>query len=109
MEICTVLLWFNPFLYIIRTELKVIHEYAADAHATAETDSYVYAKLLLTHISGRAVALAHPFFKNQIKRRITMITKNNKNKKTLLGRFMIFPILLIFICLFTFKLQTISL
>ena len=34
-----------------------------------------------------------------------MITTNNKNKKALLGRFMILPLLVIFICLFSFKMQ----
>jgi N-acetylmuramoyl-L-alanine amidase len=105
MELCTILMWFNPFLHIIRFELKAIHEYAADAFVTAETDEYAYAKLLLLNMSGASVALAHPFFKNQIKRRIAMITKTNKNKRALLGRFMILPVLAIFICLFSFKLQ----
>jgi N-acetylmuramoyl-L-alanine amidase len=105
MELCTILMWFNPFLHIIRFELKAIHEYSADAFVIADTDEYAYAKLLLLNISGASVSLVHPFFKNQIKRRIAMITKTNKNKKALLGRFMILPLLLIFICLFSFKLQ----
>ncbi len=105
MELCTILMWFNPFLHIIRFELKAIHEYSADAFVIADADEYAYAKLLLLNISGASVSLVHPFFKNQIKRRIAMITKTNKNKKALLGRFMILPLLLIFICLFSFKLQ----
>jgi TonB family protein len=102
-EICSIIMWFNPFLYIIRSELKIIHEYAADSHATINADEFSYAQLLLTHISGNAVSIVHPFFKNQLKRRIAMITKNNKNKKSLLGRILILPLLLIFIALFSFK------
>ncbi len=105
MECSSILMWFNPFLHIIRFELKAIHEYAADAHALSATNEYDYAKLLLMHISGSSVALAHPFFKNQIKRRIAMITKNNKNKKARFGRFMILPLIVTLICLFSFKLQ----
>ena len=105
MEICTILMWFNPFMHIIRIELKAIHEYAADEYAAADADEYAYAKLLLLNITGSSVPIAHPFFKNQIKRRITMITKSNKNKKALIGRFMILPLLAFFICLFSFKLQ----
>jgi TonB family protein len=104
LECCSIFMWFNPFLYIIRSEIKAIHEYAADAHAVADADGYAYAKLLLLHISGSSVSLVHPFFKNQIKRRITMLTKN-KNKKTLLSRFLVLPVIAIFICLFSFKMQ----
>lgn len=105
MECSSILMWFNPFMHIIRHELKAIHEYAADAYAMADTDGYDYAKLLLLNISGTSVSLAHPFFKNQIKRRITMITKNNKNKKAPLGRLMILPLIVMLICIFSFKLQ----
>ncbi|HEY4966726.1 MAG TPA: N-acetylmuramoyl-L-alanine amidase [Puia sp.] len=106
MEIYSICMWFNPFLHIIRFELKAIHEYAADVYAMENTDEYAYAKLLLLNIPRGPVSLVHPFFKNQIKRRITMITKNNKNRKTLVGRFMILPLVTIFICLFSFKQQT---
>ncbi len=36
-----------------------------------------------------------------------MITKSNKNKKALMGRFMILPVLALLICLFSFKIKTI--
>ncbi len=107
MEIISMLCWFNPFFHLIGRELKLIHEYAADASAVTETNEYEYAGLLLTKISGRPFPLTNPFFKNQIKRRITMITQSNKNKKALLGRFMILPVLALLICLFSFKMKTI--
>jgi N-acetylmuramoyl-L-alanine amidase len=105
LEILSITFWFNPFLYLIHQELKAIHEYAADAWVTAKTDSYVYASLLLMEVSGSALPLTHPFFKNQIKRRITMITKSKKQKAGLLGRFMILPLITILIGLFSFKMQ----
>ena len=107
MEIMSIICWFNPFFLLISRELKLIHEYAADACVVAETNEYEYAGLLLTKISGRPFPLTNPFFKNQIKRRITMITKSNKNKKALMGRFMILPVLALLICLFSFKIKTI--
>jgi len=107
MEIISILCWFNPFYLLIGRELKLIHEYAADACAVAETNEYEYAGLLLTKISERPFPLTNPFFKNQIKRRIAMITQSNKNKKALIGRLMIFPLLALLICLFSFKIKTI--
>ncbi len=107
MEILSILCWFNPFFHWIGRELKLIHEYAADACAVAETNEYEYAGLLLTKISGRPFPLTNPFFKNQIKRRIAMITKSNKNKKALMARFAILPFIAMLICLFSFKIKTI--
>ena len=107
METVSILCWFNPFFHLIGRELKLIHEYAADASVVAETNEYEYAGLLLTKISGQPFPLTNPFFKNQIKRRIAMITKPNKNKKVLIGRLMILPVLALLICLFSFKIKTI--
>jgi len=107
MEIVSILCWFNPFFHLIGRELKLIHEYAADACAVSETNEYEYAGLLFTKVSGRPFPLTNPFFKNQIKRRIAMITKSNKNKKALLGRFLILPLLALLICLFSFRIKSI--
>ena len=107
MEIISILCWFNPIFLLISRELKLIHEYAADGFAVAETNEYEYAGLLLTKISGRPFPLTNPFFKNQIKRRITMITQLKKNKKALTGRLMILPLLALLISLFSFKIKTI--
>jgi N-acetylmuramoyl-L-alanine amidase len=107
MEIISILCWFNPVFHLISRELKLIHEYAADACVVAETNEYEYAGLLLTKISGRPLPLTNPFFKNQIKRRIAMITKTDKNKKAITGRLMILPLFVLLICLFSFKIKTI--
>jgi N-acetylmuramoyl-L-alanine amidase len=103
MEINFILCWFNPFFYMIRRELRAIHEYCADAYAALGTDEFAYASLLLMNESGTSLSLSHPFFKNQIKRRITMITKIRKNKKALLGRLMVLPLIILLIGLFSFK------
>ena len=105
MEIFTIGIWFNPFMHLIRRELKAIHEYGADAYAAAASDHYVYARLLLLNYAGSSLPLTNPFFKNQIKKRITMITKSQKSGKALLGRFMILPLVAILVCLFSFKMQ----
>jgi N-acetylmuramoyl-L-alanine amidase len=104
-ELVSILLWFNPFIHLIIRELKVIHEYEADEYATTGMDEYEYASLLLMKISGSPLSLTNPFFKNQIKRRIAMITKSNKNKKAMMGRLMILPIVTLLICLFSFKMN----
>jgi N-acetylmuramoyl-L-alanine amidase len=105
LEFMSILCWFNPFYHLTGRELRATHEYAADAYAASGADRFEYANLLLRKGSGSSVFIAHPFFKNQIKRRIHMITKIRKNKKMLAGRLMSLPLLLVLIGLFSFKIQ----
>jgi len=105
MEMVSIVIWFNPFHHLIHKELKAIHEYGADAYVAAVSDSYAYASLLLLNTPGSPIPITNPFFKNQIKRRITMMTKSPKNSKGLLGRFMILPLILILLGMFSFKLR----
>ncbi len=102
-EFLTVFFWFNPFLFLIHRELRAIHEYTADEYASAETDRFSYATLLLQNATGNKFPLTHPFFKTHIKRRIAMITHAHKNRKNLLARLLIIPILTVLVCLFSFK------
>ena len=102
LEILSAIFWFNPFFYLINREIKAIHEYAADAWVTAKTDTYSYANLLLMKISGKALSLTQPFFKNQIKRRIVMMTKSKNNRTARFGRLMIIPLIAALSCLFSF-------
>ncbi len=103
MEILSAIFWFNPFLFLINREIKAIHEYAADAWVTEKTDTYSYANLLLLKISGKTLSLTQPFFKNQIKRRIAMMTKTKKNRAARFGRLMVIPLIAALIGLFSFK------
>jgi N-acetylmuramoyl-L-alanine amidase len=103
MEIIFILCWFNPFFYLIRRELRTIHEYSADAYASQGLDEFAYARLLLMNESGTSLSLTHPFFKNQIKKRITMITRIKNNKRALFARLMILPLIAVLIGLFSFK------
>ncbi len=102
-EFLTVFFWFNPFLFLIHRELRAIHEYTADEYASAETDRFSYATLLLQNATGNKFPLTHPFFKTHIKRRIAMITHAHKNRKNLLARLLIIPMLTVLVCLFSFK------
>ncbi len=102
-EFLTVFFWFNPFLLLIHRELRAIHEYTADEYASAETDRFSYATLLLQNATGKKFPLTHPFFKTHIKRRIAMITQTQKNRKSLLARFLIIPMITALVCLFSFK------
>jgi beta-lactamase regulating signal transducer with metallopeptidase domain len=78
-ELLSVFLWINPFFFLIKKELKTIHEFLADQFATNDTSQWEYAELLLMQAFGTQHSLVNPFFHNQIKRRIAMITTSTTN------------------------------
>ncbi len=75
-ELLLSLLWINPIFFLVRKELKAIHEFLADQYAIGNEDGVEYASLLIQRIlDSRQISLTHPFFQTHIKRRIAMITK----------------------------------
>lgn len=103
LESLSAIFWFNPFFHLLKNEIKIVHEYAADAWVTSKTDTYSYVSLLLFKISGIALPLTHPFFKNQIKRRIAMMTNNKKIKTVFISRLMVLPLIAFLIGVFSFR------
>lgn len=104
MKVITIFFWFNPFCYLFMKEIKAIHEFLADEHASSTADRYDYAELLVTEaINNKNIFLSNQFFHNQIKRRITMLIKNNPSSFSYLRRIMALPLLLILFCAFAFK------
>jgi len=105
MEFISTIFWINPFFHIIKKELKAIHEFLADEFAIKEDKNWQYAELLLMQVLNTSTHLVNPFFHNQIKRRIAMITSSTKPSYQYLRKLMVFPIAAIIFLLFAFKYQ----
>ncbi|WP_114793161.1 M56 family metallopeptidase [Niabella yanshanensis] len=102
-EIILSFCWFNPFFYIYRKELKTIQEFLADQHAASDSDAASYAELLLIRaIGARHQQLINPFFHNQLKRRITMLTSSKKPQYQWLRKLLVLPVAATAIALFAF-------
>jgi TonB family protein len=72
------LCWANPFLLLLARDLKLVHEFQADADACAG-DAPDYAGRLLNHIfHSRTFPVAHAFFHSPIKHRIMMLQKEQR-------------------------------
>ncbi len=103
MEVLTIIFWVNPFFHIIKKELTTIHEFLADKFAVREEDKWNYAELLLMHLMGTpTLRLTNPFFHNQIKRRIAMITSSQQPKYQYLRKVLVLPLLAMVAFLFAF-------
>lgn len=103
MELVSTIFWINPFFHLIKKELKAIHEFLADEFAIKEDKNWQYAELLLMQVLNTNNHLVNPFFHNQIKRRIAMITTSKKPSYQYLRKLMVFPVAAIIFFLFAFN------
>ncbi|MFB6343183.1 M56 family metallopeptidase [Saccharicrinis sp. FJH62] len=80
LELFTLFHWFNPFMWLLRRDLKLIHEYQADeAVINTGIDAQTYQLLVLEKAVGeRRFALANQFIQKPILKRFKMIQKTNK-------------------------------
>ena len=79
MQLVLCFYWMNPFYYLIRKELFLIHEFIADEKAVKHSDADAFAKMLLTAHFGKFNFLpAQPIFYSPIKRRLVMLTTSKK-------------------------------
>jgi hypothetical protein len=87
MQLVLSFLWINPFFWLIKKELTMIHEFIADKKSVGNNDASVLASLILTtaYSSGR-FDITNQFFQSSIKRRITMITQNKDPRFSYLRR-----------------------
>ena len=95
MECFVIIQWFNPFVWPYKRALKETHEYLADAGVIAQgCDRVEYQMLILKQFVGdKLFAFANSFHQSQIKRRITMMTKNKSKKMAQCKALLILPIL----------------
>ena len=79
-SLLTVLQWFNPLVWICRSELKLLHEYEADDFVLKQgIDATQYQLLLVKKAVGeKRFLLANGFNHAQLKNRITMMQTTTK-------------------------------
>ena len=99
-SIVTTLHWFNPLVWIARTELKMLHEYEADDLTINKgIDATQYQLLLVKKAVGaKRFQLANGFNHSKLKNRITMMYKNKTNKWMRLAYVLCIPVLLGAMC-----------
>ncbi len=96
--------WINPFFWLIRSELNMIHEFVADKKAIADGDTHAFATMILkATYPTQQFTLTNNFFYSPIKRRIMMITKNTPNSINYASRLMAIPIAACLFIAFAFK------
>ena len=96
--------WFNPFFWLLRKEMEMIHEFIADKKAVNNGDTASLAQMLLTTVyPQQQFALTHPFFFSPIKRRLQMLTQNKNPRYSYVRRLVVLPLLAMVVVLFAFR------
>ena len=82
LELVTIFLWFNPFIWLYRHAVKTLHEYLADEGVLhSGVDAKVYSALLFEQSTGIQINdLTNNFSKSLLKRRFTMMTKSRSKQ-----------------------------
>ncbi|MBQ8672554.1 MAG: M56 family metallopeptidase [Bacteroidaceae bacterium] len=86
-EAVTRLLWFNPFLWWARQELRNVHEFEADSDVlgTGE-DVYAYQAILIEEVLHGDVVIANGFNHSFIRRRFIEMLQSTNHRMTSLGK-----------------------
>ena len=102
-ELFTALHWFNPFVWLLRRDLKLIHEYQADqAVLNKGIDAAKYQLLVIEKAVGeRRFAMANHFTQKPILKRIKMMKKKNQNRWTGMKLLAFIPIAAILLMAFS--------
>jgi N-acetylmuramoyl-L-alanine amidase len=108
MQLTLVIFWINPFFWLIRKELSLVHEFIADKKTVGQGDAQAFARLLLeTSFPGYAPMMTNSFFTSSIKRRLAMMTKQQHPGLNYFSRLMMIPVLFILLFAFGVKAKTI--
>ena len=86
-EAITRLLWWNPFLWWARQELRNVHEFEADSNvlATGE-DVYAYQAILIEEVLHGDIVIANGFNHSFIRRRFVEMLQSTNRRMTSLAK-----------------------
>src|SRR4030095_852064 len=102
LQVVLVFFWSNPFFWLIRRELRAIHEFIADQRAVAQNGPESFAAMILQSVYPiQYNSLTSPFFQTSIKRRFQMLTKVHNPRVNYFSRLAVLPILALVILSFT--------
>lgn len=93
-EVLTALQWFNPVVWLLRRDLRTVHEYEADASVLSSgSDVSQYIQLLMRKAMGtKACTLANGINNSNTKKRINMMLVNKSPRRNSLKLLALLPI-----------------
>lgn len=97
-ELVSIIFWFNPAIWMIRSALKETHEYLADSGVKELTsDTAGYFQLLIASVIGAQPGLVNNFNKSLTLKRMKMMTKTPSGSISRLKVLLAIPLLAILV------------
>lgn len=104
MHIVLIFFWCNPFFWLIRREMNMIHEFIADSKAIEDKDTAAFAAMVLqAAYPQQAFGLTSSFFSSSIKRRLHMLTQIQHPRISYISRVLALPLLAFVFAAFSIK------
>ena len=104
MQLLMIVFWCNPFFWLIRKELRLIHEFIADKKSIAEHGTAALAAMILqSAYPNHFNSITNQFFQTSIKRRLRMLTKIQNPGINYISRVIALPIIAITVLAFTLR------
>jgi TonB-dependent SusC/RagA subfamily outer membrane receptor len=104
LNLVLIVYWCNPFFWLIRREMAMIHEFIADKQSVDQQDTAEFAAMILQAAYPRhRFSLTNNFFYSPIKRRLKMLIKSQNSRVTYITRLLALPLLLLVVAAFTLK------
>ena len=90
----TALQWFNPAMWMLRSDLRAVHEYEADAAVLSQgINARQYQYLLITKAAGiGGYSLVNGISHSTLKNRLNMMLHTKSNRRSLLKLLALLPI-----------------
>jgi len=81
MQSVCIIFWVNPFFWLLRHELSLVHEYIADEESVADKDTGQLSALILCSVYPQHyMQFISPFFQTPIKQRLIMLANKTPIK-----------------------------
>lgn len=101
MEFLTRLLWFNPVVWLCRSELSNVHEFEADRDVISQgANIHAYQTTLLEMVMSESSPVVNGFNKSFIRQRFIEMKKTSINTLGRMGKFGTFASVFVIACLF---------
>jgi N-acetylmuramoyl-L-alanine amidase len=109
LQLVLVVCWANPFFWLVRRELRMIHEFIADKESVGAHNTADFAAMVLqASYPTRFNALTNAFFQTSIKRRLSMLTKMQPTRFNYFSRILAVSIIALTVLAFTLRTEKIS-
>ncbi|MBD1396986.1 M56 family metallopeptidase [Pontibacter sp. JH31] len=100
-EVLTALLWFNPLVWLLKEELRDVHEYQADAEVLSDFQANEYSSLLAKEVLyTTGIPVGSYFQKPQVFRRLHMLQQHGR-QGSMMRSLLVLPLLLVLLVAFS--------